>query len=289
MTRHIKVATCQYRVGWQDSWENYAEHITQLVDEAAEQQAQLLVFPEYGAMELASLFDEAIYSDLQGQLQAVQRVRDDFIRLYRELAKQYQVVIVAGSIPYQIRNGDYRNRSFVFMPDGEVAHQDKMIMTRFEREHWHIQAGEHLHAIDTPLGKLGIIICYDSEFPLLARRLVEQGADILVCPSCTDGWAGYYRVRLSCQARAIENQCYVIQSPTVGDAQWSPAIDENRGLAAIFSPADYGFPDDGVIAIGTNDFEGWVYGELDLHHIQSNRHNGQVVNFKDWTRQFPSQ
>ena len=99
---------------------------------------------------------------------------------------------------------------------------------------------------DTALGRIGVLICYDSEFPLLARAQIEAGAQLLLVPSCTDSLHGYWRVRLAAQARALEGQCYAIQAPLVGNAEWSPAIDINRGAAGIFGPPDGAFPDDGI-------------------------------------------
>ena len=118
--------------------------------------------------------------------------------------------------------------------------------------------------------------------PLIARRQVEMGADLILVPSCTDTLAGYWRVRIGSQARALENQCYVVQSSTVGAAPWSPAVDVNVGAAAIYTPVDRGFPDDGVLAAGTLDAAQWVYGDVDLAAIANVRRNGQVFNYRDW-------
>jgi predicted amidohydrolase len=74
------------------------------------------------------------------------------------------------------------NRARFFAPDGSRAYQDKQIMTRFERYEWGIVSGEGLRVFETALGRLGILICYDAEFPLLARALVEAGIDILMVP-----------------------------------------------------------------------------------------------------------
>ena len=156
-------------------------------------------------------------------------------------------------------------------------------MTRFEHENWGISAGRGLTLFETAIGRLGILICYDAEFPLLARALVAAGADLLLVPSCTDGWAGYHRVRIACQARALEGQCYVAQSPTVGEALWSPALDVNVGRAGVFCPPDRGLPEDGVIALGRDGAIGWTVAELDLDLIGSVRTDGQVLNRRDWT------
>ena len=114
-------------------------------------------------------------------------------------------------------------------------------MTRFEREEWGISAGQHVKVFETLLGRLAVLICYDAEFPLLARSGVEAGAQVILAPSCTDSLQGYWRVRIGAQARALEGQCYVVQSPTVGEAAWSPAVDVNYGAAGIYGPPDLGY------------------------------------------------
>ena len=117
---------------------------------------------------------------------------------------------------------------------------------------------------------------------LLVRRLVAAGADVILVPSCTDTLAGYWRVRVACAARALENQCYVVQAPTVGFAPWAPAVDENHGAAAIYAPPDRGLPDDGVVAIGELDAPAWVYADLDPALLAAVRADGQVLNHRDW-------
>jgi len=104
-------------------------------------------------------------------------------------------------------------------------------------------------------------------------------------PSCTDTEAGFHRVRIGCQARALENQCYVVQSPTFGKAAWSEAVDVNTGRASIYTPVDYGFPDNGILVEGSTDSAEWVYADLDLAEIERVRVEGQVFNFRDWPKQ----
>jgi predicted amidohydrolase len=130
-----------------------------------------------------------------------------------------------------------------------------------------------------------VLICYDSEFPLLARAQIEAGAQLLLVPSCTDSLHGYWRVRIAAQARAIEGQCYVLQAPLVGNADWSPAIDINRGAAGIFGPPDGAFPDDGIVALGQIDAGQWLFGEIDLARVSNLRGSGAVLNTRDWGEQ----
>ncbi len=281
----IKIAAAQYDIGFLETWENYQAKIELWVQEAADERAKLLVFPEYGSMELASLFSEEIYKSLEKQLNAMQSLHDDYVDLYRSLAQQYSCYIQAGTFPVKIENGDYRNRAYLFWPDGRYDFQDKLQMTRFENEQWLIQSGEELKCFNTDYGKIAINVCYDSEFPLLARKQVEAGANLILVPSCTDTVAGYHRVRIGCQARALENQCLVVQSPTVGNAPWSEAVDVNVGAAAIYTPVDRGFPDNGIAAIGILNATQWVYADISLTGIAKVRAEGQVFNYRDWPLQ----
>lgn len=282
----LKLALAQYTIEWLDSWADYTRKIETLVQSALAEGSQFLVFPEYFSMELASLFGPEVCACLEQQLEQMQSLHADFVNLFERLACQHDLHILAGTFPLQQSNGQYRNRSWLFRPDGSRDYQDKLQMTRFESEQWLISAGEDIRVLDTAFGKVGIAVCYDSEFPLIARRQVELGADLILVPSCTDTQAGYHRVRIGCQARALENQCFVAQSPTIGSAEWSEAVDVNTGRAGVFAPVDYGYPDDGVVALGEEGIAGWVFAELDLARLADVRTSGQVFNHRDWDSQF---
>jgi predicted amidohydrolase len=281
----VKVASAQYDISFLASWQDYQHKVERWVTDAAQQDAKILLFPEYASMELASLFGQEVYSSLSKQLVAMQSVHDSYMVLFKNLAEQHQCIIQAGTFPVQINPGVYRNRGYLFMPNGEVDYQDKLIMTRFENEHWFIEGGTDLKCFDTEYGKIAINICYDSEFPMLTRKQVEAGANLILVPSCTDTVAGYHRVKIGCQARALENQCYVVQSPLVGNAEWSEAVDVNVGAAAIYTPVDRGFPDNGVLAMGGFNEVRWLIADITLDGIQTVREQGQVFNYRDWPLQ----
>jgi len=281
----VNIAAAQYNISFLATWQDYCDKAALWVEEAAQQDANILVFPEYASMELASLFEEEIYSSLSKQLEAMQSLHDDYVALYQSLAVQYQCYIQAGTFPVRIESGAYRNRAYLFMPDGRVDYQDKLMMTRFENEQWLIESGTDIKTFDTEYGKIGINICYDSEFPLLARQQVEAGCVLILVPTCTDTVAGYHRVKIGCQARALENQCYVVQSSLVGEAPWSQAVDVNIGSSAIYTPVDRGFPDDGILAIGKLNAVQWVIAEICLEDVETVRQQGQVFNYRDWSLQ----
>jgi len=235
-------------------------------------------------MELASLDGPDVAGDLQASLRAVSNRIEEADALHRTLAMRHKVHILAASAPVLTLRGPV-NRARLFTPDGGMGFQDKQIMTRFEREVWQVGSGAPLRVFDTALGRIGILICYDCEFPLLARALMEAGAEIVLIPSGTDTMAGYSRVRIGAMARALEGQCVSVQAPTVGLAPWSPAVDENIGRAGIYVPPDRGMPDDGICAEGAMNAPGWTVAEIDLEAVRAVRRNGQVFNHAHWPEQ----
>jgi predicted amidohydrolase len=282
----LQIAAAQYPVGELADWNAFADKLTRWCSEGVAGGARLLVFPEYASMELASLFDDRLRSNLLGQIAAMQALLPQWQSLHRDLARQFGAYILGGSFPVRMDDGRYHNRAHLFAPSGEMAWQDKRMMTRFENEQWGIASGGMpLQVFDTAVGRIGVCICYDVEFPLIARAQIEAGAQILLAPSCTDTLAGYHRVRIGAQARALENQCYVVQAPLIGEAPWSPAVDVNIGVAGIYTPVDRGFPDDGVLAKGQPDAAGWTWASLDLGELDRVRAEGQVFNHRDWPKQ----
>lgn len=284
-TESLRVAVANQAIGEWHCWADYEAAVKARIDEACQQGGQLLVFPEYGSMELASLLDARARSDLHYQLGAMQALRDDFLALYQRQSAEAGAWILAPSFPWRTQAGGYVNRAWMIGPDGVAGFQDKLQMTRFETEQWGVSRGDGQHLFGIAGVSVGICLCYDIEFPLLARRLVERGAQVLLAPSCTDTLAGYHRVRIGAQARALENQCYVAQACTVGEAPWSPAVDVNVGRAALFGPVDRGFPHDGVLAIAEAQSPGWVVMELSMKALEAVRADGQVFNHRDWAAQ----
>jgi predicted amidohydrolase len=274
----LRVAAWQYPIEHLASWDAWLAKLDAGFAEARGRGAALCVVPEYAAMELTSLTGG---DDLAAQLDALQPILPRYLEAYAALARRHGVAIVAGSFPERLASGEVRNRLRVHTPAG-AAVVEKLQMTRFERERWGVAPGGAQTVIDLGAYRLGVAICYDAEFPLVVRRLVAAGADVIAVPSCTDTPAGYHRVRVGCQARALENQCYVVQAPTVGTAPWSIAVDENVGAAGVYGPPDRGFPDDGVIAQGAYCEPGWVIADLDLDAIARVRGDGQVLGHRDW-------
>ncbi len=278
----FRLAAAQYPVQRPMTFAEWAARISDWVEQAADGGAALAVFPEYGMLELAGLSDRPLI-EAAVAFAEVEALRPRAEALFAGLAARHALHVLAPSGPALVDSGRYRNRAVLFGPDGPVGYQDKLQLTPYERGLELLEPGDALTIFDTPLGRLGVLICYDSQFPLVGRALAEAGAAVLLAPSCTDALTGYHRVRAGCRARAVENQCYSVQSPLLGTAAWLPAIDVNHGAAGIFGPPDHGFPEDGIIATGEIDAPGWVFADLDFSRIAHVRVAGEVGNFGDWS------
>lgn len=280
----LKVAAAQYPIGQPETLAEWEAKIARWVADGAATGAELLVFPEYAAIEQAAALGPEVYNDLVTTLERVAALAESRVALHAGLAKKHGVHILVGSGPAKHADGRFVNAAQLVTPEGRVGVQEKLIMTPFERG-WGVTAGEPLRVFETALGKLAVLICYDSEFPLLARAAVEAGADAILVPSCTERISGYHRVRTGSKARALENTIATVQSPTVGDAPWSPAVDFNVGAAGIYVPPEHGVSDTGVVAEGTLNAHEWVYAAVDLAALRRLRTSGEMRNFADWPSQ----
>lgn len=280
----VTIAAAQYPITEHKTFSKWQKHTENWVAQAAQQKAQLLLFPEYGAMELVSIFPEEIRQNIRQQVIELDSLKRDFCEVFAGLAHQYQVIIVAPSLPI-VENGKRHNRAFVFSPKGLVGYQDKFFMTRFEDEEWGIETPpKTLTLFETSWGKFGIQICYDVEFGLGSQLLSSAGATLILAPSCTETIRGATRVHIGARARALENQTYTVVSQTVGNASWSPAVDINYGYAGFYCTPDKNLPEEGILTTMTPQKEGWLMETLDFSKIETVRNDGQVFNFKDHQR-----
>jgi predicted amidohydrolase len=282
-TERIRVASLQYFIRPVQSFVQFADQVSALVDTAMGYQCQLLVFPEYFTCQLLTLGDVKRPMDAQIRELALQGPR--VIELLAELSRRSGIYIVGGTVPtMDERGGSIYNDAYVFAPDGNYAFQGKLHMTRFENEEWLVSPRSDLRVFETEFGRIAVAICYDVEFPEIVRAAAREDAHILVVPSCTDDRQGYLRVRYCAQARAIENQMYVIHSSLVGSLPMVPAVSLNYGIAGIFTPSDYSFARDGILAEGMANQESMVVGELNMKTIVDCRSTGTVLPLVDSVR-----
>jgi predicted amidohydrolase len=285
MNRSLRIAAAQYPLDPLSTMAEYARKISDWVDFAAGQGAELLVFPEYGAMELGAIEGLEVAGDLKRVIDAVSKRLPDADAIHAELAIRHRVTIVAASGPERISDTRIVNTARIFGPTGLMGRYEKLMLTPWERDPWRLSPGQELCVFDIGVTRVGLLICYDIEFPLLSRALAEAGAEVLLAPSNTETEHGYWRVRTGAMARALENQVYTVHAPTVGPAPWCPAVENNVGSAGIFAPSDVGFPPSGVLATGEMNQPQWVFAEVDLDLLHTTRQSGGVRLFEHWREQ----
>lgn len=272
----IRVAGVQHALRAVSGFAEFAAQCAHHVAAAAEWNVDLCIFPEFLTMQLLSIpradGREATIADLPAHGPA-------YHALFTGLAAQHRMTILAGT-HIHARAGRLYNGAHVFLPDGRVAVQDKLHLTPTEVSPWALTPGASLAPIDLPFGRVAVLVCYDVEFPELARQARARGADLLLVPSCTDDRQGFHRVRHCCHARAIENQIYVATTHTVGNlpVTWMRA---NIGNAAAITPCDIQFPPGGVQAAGEMNVEQIVVAELDLALLRRARDTGSVRTWQD--------
>jgi predicted amidohydrolase len=275
----MKIATAAYPLDWFAAWTDYEAKLTAWVEEAVAAGSDLLVFPEYGAMELVSLAGEEAAADNDASIRAVAALMEDANALHRDLARRHGIHILGASAPIPA-GGKIVNRAHFHTARGETVHQDKLIMTLWERDPMGVAGNGPLKLFETALGRIAINICYDCQFPLLARA--QREADLLLVPSTTEAATGFWRVRIGARARALEAQCVSVVSSTVGPYPKLELMETSHGAGGIFCPPDQGFPVNGILAEGPENVPGWTYAEVSPEAIAHVRAAGGVRNRTHW-------
>ncbi len=275
----VRVATIQYQQRRVASFEEFATQVEFFVDTASDYRADFVIFPELFTLQLLSVENSPLSP--ADSLVTLTRYTEPLRALLIELAVRYNINIIGGSHPTIVEDGDVHNICYVALRDGSLHTQEKIHITPNERTWWGIKGGDIARVIPTDCGPIGILICYDSEFPELARHLIDQGALLLFVPFCTDTREGYLRVRYSCQARVIENQCYAVLSGNVGNLPGVNNFDIQYAQSCILTPCDFPFARDGVAADTTPNVEQVAFADLRLDTLAAARSQGTVQNLKD--------
>lgn len=271
-----RIAAVQYLLRQIDDWQGFEKQVRFVMQAAGDYKPNFVLLPEIFTTQLLSFMDT---SDIHAAVRQMHEYTPRYLDLMREQARKWKVFLVGGTHP-TLREGKLYNTAYLFTPDGAVYEQDKIHRTRWEREKWDTDHGDQLNLFQTPYGKIAILICYDIEFPELARMVSEAEADILFVPSCTDDRQGFLRVRYCCHARAIENQVYVAMTSTVGSLPVE-GLGVHYGQASIISPSDFPFARDGIAAEGTPNMEQIVVADVNLDNLLKNRINGTTIPLYD--------
>jgi len=275
----VRVAAVNYRQERLTSWNAFAEKIEEWTRLASDYHCEFICFPEFLTLQLLTL--ETRFVKGPAAIDQLMRYTDPFLALLKKLALDYRINIIGGSHLQRNAAGVCQNITHVFTRDGQHYEQGKIHPTPSERVSWDVQGCSELNVIPTDCGPIAVLICYDSEFPELSRRVIDQGAKIIFVPFCTDDRQGYLRVRYCSQARAIENQCYMVLSGNVGHLPGVFNMDIQYAQSCVLTPCDYGMARDGIAAEAEPNTEALIVAELRLDDLDRARGTGTVRNLAD--------
>jgi predicted amidohydrolase/GNAT superfamily N-acetyltransferase len=235
------------------------------------------VFPELFIAPLMADYNHLSEADA---IRELAKYAEPIRNRFQELAISYNINIITGSMPYQ-KEGTLYNSGFLCKRDGTYETYTKIHITPNEVFHWGITGGNTIQTFDTDCGKIGIVICYDVEFPELTRIMADEGMNILFVPFLTDTQNAYTRVKHCAQARAIENECYVAIAGCVGNLPKVNNMDIQYAQSAVFTPSDFAFPSNGIKAETTPNTEMTLIVDVDLDLLKELHEHGSVKILKD--------
>ena len=273
----VRIGAVQWQMRPTRSLDDLYGQIEYFVDAVSGYQADVVLFPEFFNGPMMAPWNDQGPAEAVRQLAGyTEAVRDQMSRL----AVSYNINIIAGSMPEY--DGEHlRNVCYLLRRDGTWDRQYKVHVTPDEKSYWGLSGGNKVQVFDTDFGRIGILICYDVEFPELPRLMAEGGMNILFVPYWTDTKNAYLRVRRCAQARAIENECYVVISGSVGNLPKVENMDMQYSQAAVFTPSDFAFPHDAIAAEATANSETMLIADLDLDNLREIRSHGSVRNLAD--------
>lgn len=269
----LRVAAVQWALADAVSEEAFFARVAARVSAAAAAGAGIVVFPEYFPVEVLSLHER---QPPPAGIRTLANYETAFNETLASLAKEHATTIVAGTFPVSRDGQPPFNAAPVFLPDGRLLHQPKLHLTPAEQKLYDFTPGDEFVTFDAKGIRCGVQICYDVEFPEPSRALAESGVDVILVPYCTDDEQGHRRVRIGAQARAQENQCYVVTAGLCGSLGDVEDFGEQFALSGAYGPSDLGMPSGGVIAECTGSVEALLLVELDFKKLTVCRRFGAV-------------
>ncbi|WP_259404468.1 bifunctional GNAT family N-acetyltransferase/carbon-nitrogen hydrolase family protein [Hymenobacter sp. HSC-4F20] len=274
---NVRIGIVQWQMRATKNLEDFFQQMEFFVDTVSGYKADCVLFPEFFNAPMMALTNEESPSVA---IRSMAAFTEPIKTKMMELAVSYNINVIAGSMPLY-DDGKLYNVSYLCRRDGTVDEQYKLHVTPDEASYWGMRGGDKLRCFDTDFGKIGILICYDVEFPELSRMLSDEGMKILFVPFWTDTKNAYQRVRLCAQARAIENECYVAITGSVGNLPRVENMDIQYSQSAVFSPSDFAFPHDAIVAEATPNTEMTLIADLDLDLLKDLNTSGAVRNLRD--------
>jgi predicted amidohydrolase len=273
----MRVSTVQYHLHSIASFDEFRAQVEHYVKTAQEFGAEFLLFPEFFTTQLLSI---PTASGTASGIDELPKYTQAYRGLFERLARETGIYIIAGTHVIE-RDGHLYNTAHLFSPDGWVGEQAKLHITPTEVTEWNVRGGDSFQVFETAKGTIALLTCYDIEFPEIVRMAKAKGADVIFCPSCTDDRHGFYRVRYTSHARAVENQVYVVTASTIGSLPTVDFMRANYGQSAIISPNDIPFPPRGIVAEGDMNEDMVVTADLDLQLLYEVRERGSVTTWRD--------
>jgi predicted amidohydrolase/GNAT superfamily N-acetyltransferase len=273
----IRLGLVQWQMRQFPNMDKFFEQVEFFVDVLSEYKSDFAVFPEFFNSPLLAEYNHL--SEYESMRELAKKTKEIQEKI-SEYAIAYNVNIIAGSMPV-VENGHLYNVAYLCHRNGKLSEYRKIHITPNESKYYGITGGDKIAVINTDCGKIGILICYDVEFPELPRLLALQGMKILFVPYLTDTQNAYIRVRHCAMARAIENECYVAIAGCVGNLPGVNNMDIQFGQAAVFTPSDFAFPMNAIKAEATPNTEMTLIADVDLNHLKDLHHFGSVRTMTD--------
>jgi predicted amidohydrolase len=273
----IRIGLIQWQMRLYKNLNELMQQAEYFVDAVSGYRSDFALFPEFFNAPLMSEYNHL------SEAEAIRKLAgytEEIKNRFSELAITYNINIITGSMPEVIENNLY-NVGYLCKRDGGIEKFEKIHTTPDETKVWGLQGGNTLQAYDTDSGRIGILICYDVEFPELSRILADEGIDILFVPFLTDTQNGYSRIRSCAQARAIENECYVAIAGSVGNLPKVHNMDIQYAQSVVFTPCDFSFPTNGIKAEATPNTEMILIADVDIAALRELNQLGSVRNLKD--------
>ncbi|MFZ1703226.1 MAG: bifunctional GNAT family N-acetyltransferase/carbon-nitrogen hydrolase family protein [Saprospiraceae bacterium] len=275
--RVVRLGLIQWQMRPYTDIGNLMQQAEYFIDTVSGYKSDFALFPEFFN---APLMAKNNHLSESNAIRELAKYTGEIVQKFSALAVSYNINIITGSFPELIEEKLF-NVGYLCRRDGTIERYEKIHVTPDEAKVWGMQGGNKLQVFDTDCGKIGILICYDSEFPELSRLLADDGMEILFVPFLTDTQNGYSRVRHCAQARAIENECYVAIAGSVGNLPDVHNMDIQFAQSMVFTPCDFAFPTNGVKAEATPNTEMILIADVDLDLLRELHEFGSVKNLKD--------
>jgi predicted amidohydrolase/GNAT superfamily N-acetyltransferase len=273
----VRLGLIQWQMRLYKDFEELMNQAEYFIDAVSGYRSDFALFPEFFNAPLMAEYNHLSETEA---LKKLAEYTDQIVKKFSELAIAYNINIITGSMP-EIQNDRLYNVGYLCRRDGSVDRYEKLHVTPDEERVWGMEKGKQLKVFDTDCGKIGILICYDVEFPELSRLLADEGMDILFVPYLTDTQNGFSRVRNCAQARAIENECFVAISGSVGNLPKVHNMDIQYAQSMVFTPCDFAFPANGVKAEATPNTEMILIVDVDIDLLRELHQFGSVRNLRD--------